>query len=58
MKIKILFALLTALFLGTMTIWADTIPGRWELIESLEVGTQINIRTLAGASHSGLFQSL
>ncbi|MEJ2111951.1 MAG: hypothetical protein P8Z37_18980 [Acidobacteriota bacterium] len=58
MKVIKLLALCTTLFLVTTTIWADTIPGRWELVESLKVDTQINVRTLSGVVHSGPFQKL
>lgn len=37
---------------------ADTIPGRWELVESLKANTQINVKTFAGEALSGPFQRL
>ena len=58
MKVNKLLALCASFFLLTTTISADTIPGRWELVESLRVGTQINVRTLDGVVHSGSFQKL
>lgn len=48
MSTKSFFTVLAALLLVTVPVQAGAIPGRWELVDSLESGTPIIIRLKAG----------
>ena len=47
-----------AALLGTTTLMADTIPGRWELVESLPANTAIAVRDATGETITGQFVGL
>ena len=48
MKIPKLITALAGLMLAPSTLRADVIPGRWEIVDSLEPGTPIVIKLKAG----------
>jgi hypothetical protein len=49
---------LVSALLGSVNAIAETIPGRWELVEMLAVDSPITVRTSAGESVQALFLKL
>lgn len=44
------------LFLITISVWAETVPGRWEKAELLEPGSSVSVLLLSGELAEGTFE--
>ena len=57
-RIGVLLLFLGTTVLGSMHAVADTIPGRWELVESLAAGTPITVKSFASDPVQGPYLRL
>ena len=58
LPIRTLFFFLITAVPGVMHGTAETIPGRWELVASLEAGTEITVKSFANEPVQGAFLKL
>jgi hypothetical protein len=58
MKIKIFLIVFMGIGLGTATIRAETIPGRWERVEALPPGTAVIVKLQGGERLEGIYQRI